>query len=105
MVTSAIKYLSGLSVTLLFLAPALSATLENAAVIKIVGRIVEDPCVISAQQQVVQFTCYQAGEMHSRNVSYQAVGDGATVNVGVADLSMKYLTPERKLAILEVNYR
>lgn len=105
MVTSAIKYLSGLSVTLLFLAPALSATLENAAVIKIVGRVVEDPCVISAQQQAVQFTCYQAGEMHSRNVSYQAVSDGATVNVGVADLSMKYLTPERKLAILEVNYR
>jgi len=105
MVTSAIKYLSGLSVTLLFLAPALSATLENAAVIKIVGRVVEDPCVISPQQQAVQFTCYQAGEMHSRNVSYQTVSDGATVNVGVADLSMKYLTPERKLAILEVNYR
>ena len=104
MITSAVKYLSGLSLALLFLTPAVSATTENAAVLRIVGRIVEDPCVISPQQQAIQFSCYQNGKMRNRNISYQAASADAPVDVGVADLSMKYLTPQRKLAILQVDY-
>lgn len=104
MVASAVKLLSGLALALFVITPALSATQVSENVLHITGRIVADPCVVSPAQQTIQVSCYQNGKMQARNVSYRAASGVTPVNTGDADISMKYLDPQRKLAILQVDY-
>lgn len=104
MIASAIKLLSGLAVVLSVSTPALSATQSNQSVLQITGRIVDDPCVISPRQQAIEVSCYQHGKMQTRNVSYRAASGVAPVNAGGTDISMRYLDPEKKRAIIQVSY-
>lgn len=104
MIASAIKLLSGLAVVLSVSTPALSATQLNQGVIQITGQIVDDPCVVSPRQQTLEISCYQQGKMQSRNVSYRAASGVAPVNAAGMDISMRYLDPEKKRAIIQVSY-
>lgn len=104
MIASAIKLLSGLAVVLSVSTPALSATQSNQSVLQIIGRIVDDPCVVSPRQQALEISCYQQGKMQTRNVSYRAASGAVPVNAAGMDISMRYLDPEKKRAIIQLSY-
>lgn len=104
MVASAIKLLSGLVVTLVIVNPAVSASQASQNILHITGRIVADPCVVSPVQHAIELSCLQNGKMQTRNISYRTASGPTPVKTGEADLSIKYLDPARKLAIIQLDY-
>lgn len=104
MVTSAIKRLSGFGLLFILSASAFAATPAGSATIHITGQIVEDPCHVLPGDRDIKVTCPQDGKLQIRGVSYRAASS-ASVDAGNVDVSMRYLNPERSLAILQVDYR
>ncbi|URO00783.1 type 1 fimbrial protein [Leclercia adecarboxylata] len=82
------------------LAPAFAGN-----VIHITGRIVEDPCNISPGAHRLSITCPQNNTMATQQVSYQDVLAGNVPASDRATVSMKYINPQKSLAIVQVDYR
>lgn len=87
------------------LTPALAATTVNGGVIHFRGAIVEDPCVISPQHNQFALSCPHEGRVQTTQVSYGDALRGLNPYPDVATVSMKYINPEKTLAVVQVNYR
>ncbi|MDU4841734.1 MAG: type 1 fimbrial protein [Leclercia adecarboxylata] len=98
MISSRIKLSAALVMAVTF-TPAYAAT-----VIHFTGQVVEDPCVISPASHTISVTCPQNTKMHTQQVSYSDALYGAAVTDRAA-ISMKYINPEKSLAIVQVDYR
>lgn len=98
MIASRITYAAAFAFAVM-LSPA-SASMT----INFVGSIVEDPCYINPESRAISVTCRQNNEPHTRQVSYADAEKGATPFRDRASISMKYINPEKTLAILEVDY-
>ncbi len=99
MVSSRIKVAAalGLAVTI---APAYASN-----VLYITGSIVEDPCNISPTSSTISVTCPQNTKMPTQQVSYSDALYGRATIADLATIRMKYLNPEKSLAIVQVDYR
>ncbi|ATA24350.1 hypothetical protein BIY26_00355 [Brenneria goodwinii] len=83
-----------------------SASDAASGIIRFTGQIVESPCVASAQQAVVNFSCYQEG----KQANYRYNTNSATAaNQVLPDLieetRMDWLNAERTARLLTVTYR
>ena len=88
-----------------FILPAYSATLANGGVIHFRGAIVADPCEVTPQQRQFAMSCPDNNRMQTRMVSYEEALNGTVTDSSLATLSMKYLNPEKTLAIVQIQYR
>jgi len=99
MVTSRIKLAAAL-VLAVTLTPAYASN-----VLYITGSIVEDPCDISPTSRTISVTCPQNTKMPTQQVSYSDALYGSVDIPDRASITMKYLNPEKSLAIVQVDYR
>ncbi|MCM5695788.1 MULTISPECIES: type 1 fimbrial protein [unclassified Leclercia] len=76
-----------------------------ANVIHFTGQIVEDPCNISPGVHRLSITCPQDKKMTTQQVSYQEAINGNVPAADRATVSMKYINPQKSLAIVQVDYR
>ncbi|MCG8708940.1 hypothetical protein JHU04_002169 [Brenneria sp. 4F2] len=88
-------------------AGAVSASADNASgIIRFRGQIVEDPCVISTRQAMVNLSCYRDGK--SVPYKYNALLP-VTANNGlpeaIADTRVGWLNRERTMGVLTIIYR
>lgn len=87
---------------------ALAATLTPAYannVIHFTGQIVEDPCVITPASRTLSVTCLRNTKMHTQQVSYADALTGVSSFTDRATIRMKYINPEKSLAVVQVDYR
>ena len=106
MVAFSVKMMLGVGMMLSSaLIPAFSATVVNGGVIHFRGMIVENPCEITPQKQKFALSCPKDGQMQTTQVSYQDAISGRNVNPDTARVSMKYLNPEKSLAVVQIDYR
>ena len=85
--------------------PAYSATFAEGGVIHFRGAIVADPCEVTPQQRQFAMSCPENNRMQTRMVSYEEALNGKAYDSNLATLSMKYLNPEKTLAVVEIQYR
>ncbi|TFB19661.1 type 1 fimbrial protein [Lelliottia nimipressuralis] len=88
-----------------FSLPAYSATLAEGGVIHFRGAIVADPCEVTPQKRQFAMSCPENNRMQTRMVSYEEALNGKASESNQATLSMKYLNPEKTLAVVEIQYR
>lgn len=88
-----------------FSLPVYSATIVNGGVIHFRGAIVADPCEVTPKQRQFAMSCPENNRMHTRMVSYEEALNGNAPNSNLASLRMKYLNPEKTLAVVEIEYR
>jgi len=106
MTRSAFHFITGLGLAMsAALNPAFSATVVNGGVIHFRGAIVADPCEISARHQQLSISCPENNRMQTRVLSYSEALNGQSAYPNLASVSMKYLNPEKSLAIVQVEYR
>lgn len=82
-----------------------AATVVPGGVIHFRGAIVEDPCEVTPRQQNFTLTCPGEGKRATREISYPAALKGENSFPNVATVSMKYLNPEKSLAVMQIDYR
>ena len=85
--------------------PAYSATVVDGGVIHFRGAIVADPCEVAPQKQQIAMSCPNNNRMQTRMVSYEEALNGKVSDSSLATLNMKYLNPEKTLAVVEIQYR
>ena len=85
--------------------PAYSATVVDGGVIHFRGAIVADPCEITPQKQQFAMSCPNNNLMQTRMVSYEEALNGKVSDSNLATLNMRYLNPEKTLAVIEIQYR
>ncbi len=106
MTTFTARLISGLGLmTAAFIPPAFSATAVMGGVIHFYGAIVASPCEVSSQPEKLAVSCPENNVMKTRRVSYKDVLNGQTPPDSPASLSMKYLNPEKTLAVVQLDYR
>ncbi|WP_234082053.1 type 1 fimbrial protein [Enterobacter quasiroggenkampii] len=88
-----------------FSLPVYSATIVNGGVIHFRGAIVADPCEVSPLQRQFAMSCPANNRMQTRMVSYEEALNGHVSDSNLASLRMKYLNPEKTLAVVEIQYR
>lgn len=104
MIASSIKFAAGLALAVSF-TPAFSATLSQGNVIHFIGQVVEDPCVITPESHNLSVSCPRDNKMHTRRVSYSDALSHTPAFTDRATISMKYINPQKSLAIVQVDYR
>ncbi|WP_376708891.1 type 1 fimbrial protein [Enterobacter roggenkampii] len=85
--------------------PVYSATIVNGGVIHFRGAIVADPCEVTPQQRQFAMSCPDNNRMQTRMVSYEEALNGKVSDSDLVSLRMKYLNPEKTLAVVEIQYR
>lgn len=85
--------------------PAYSATVVDGGVIHFRGAIVADPCEVAPQKQQIAMSCPNNNRMQTPMVSYTEALNGKVSDSNLATLNMKYLNPEKTLAVVEIQYR
>ncbi|MES3573343.1 type 1 fimbrial protein [Enterobacter cloacae] len=100
------QLVSGFSLLVsLFITPVFAATVVEGGGIHFRGAIVADPCEVTAQQRQFALSCPENNQMQTRMVSYEEALNGHVTDSSLASLSMKYLNPEKTLAVVEIQYR
>ncbi|WP_333850123.1 type 1 fimbrial protein [Leclercia sp.] len=99
MVSSRIKHAAAL-VLAVTLPPAYASN-----IIHFSGQVVEDPCNITPTSRTISVTCPQNTKMPTRQVSYSEALYGGVAIPDRATIRMKYINPEKSLAIVQVDYR
>lgn len=89
----------------LFVTPVFAATVVVGGVIHFRGAIVADPCEVTAQTRQFALSCPENNRIHTRMVSYEDALNGHVTDTSLATLSMKYLNPEKTLAVVQIQYR
>ncbi|AVL18262.1 hypothetical protein B2J95_09505 [Enterobacter cloacae] len=89
----------------LFVTPVFAATVVEGGVIHFRGAIVADPCEVTAQTRQFALSCPENNRIHTRIVSYEDALNGHVTDTSLATLSMKYLNPEKTLAVVQIQYR
>lgn len=77
----------------------------TANVIHFIGRIVEDPCTVTPDGRALTVSCPQNNKMSVQQVSYKDALEGRVNAADLATVSMRYINPEKSLAIVQVVYR
>jgi hypothetical protein len=85
--------------------PRIFSNLVNGGVIHFRGAVVSDPCEISARPQQLSMSCPENNRMQTRVLSYSDALNGQSAYPNLASVSMKYLNPEKSLAIVQIDYR
>lgn len=82
-----------------------SSTRIGGGTIYFTGQIVESPCETAPdlRHQQMEMRCHRDGVVSVENVSLAALA-GAGVHSSGASMNIRYLDPQRKLAILTVRY-
>ena len=88
-----------------FIVPAHSATFAEGGVIHFRGAIVADPCEVTQQHRQLAVSCPDKNRMQTRMVSYDDALNGMTTPSSLATVDMKYLNPEKTLAVVQIQYR
>ena len=88
-----------------FSLPVYSATIVYGGVIHFRGAIVADPCEVTPQQRPFAMSCPDNNRMQTRMVSYEEALNGKVSDSDLVSLRMKYLNPEKTLAVVEIQYR
>lgn len=96
---------SHISLAAAFVAAVTLTPVCTANVIHFIGRIVEDPCNITPDARALTVSCPQNNRMSVQQVSYKEALDGRVNAADLATVSMKYINPEKSLAIVQVDYR
>ncbi|BBS36706.1 type 1 fimbrial protein [Enterobacter cloacae complex sp. 2024EL-00215] len=100
------QLVSGLALIIsAFIPPAFSATVVDGGVIHFRGAIVADPCEVTPQQRQLAMSCPDNNRMQTRTISYEDALNGKETASSLATLSMKYLNPEKTLAVVQIQYR
>ncbi|BBS39773.1 TPA: type 1 fimbrial protein [Enterobacter asburiae] len=100
------QFITGLGLAMsATLNPAFSETLVNGGVIHFHGAIVSNPCEITARPQQLSMSCPENNRMQTRVLSYADALNGQSAYPDLASVSMKYINPEKSLAIVQVDYR
>lgn len=101
---SAIPFLSILFAPQVFAAGE-AASRTSGGTIYFHGQIVESPCntATDGRQQALEVHCYQRGETSVETWPLASL-TGAGVRSSQASMGIRYLDPQRKLAILTVSY-
>lgn len=98
--------ISGLSlIASAFTSPAFSATLAEGGVIHFRGAIVADPCEVSPGVGQFAVSCPENNRTRTKMVSYADALNGHNAFPALTNISMKYLDPEKTLAVVQVDYR
>lgn len=101
-----VQFITGLGLAMsAALNPAFSATYANGGVIHFHGAVVSDPCEISARPQQLSMSCPENNRMQTRVLSFTDALNGQSAYPNLASVSMKYINPEKSLAIVQVDYR
>lgn len=87
-----------------FSLPAYSATVVDGGVIHFRGAVVADPCEVTPQQRQFALSCPNNNHMQTRMVSYEEALNGKVSDSSLVTLNMKYLNPEKTLAVVEIQY-
>lgn len=102
----AFQFITGLGLAMsAALNPAFSATSVNGGVIHFRGAIVSNPCEVSSRPEQLSMSCPENNRMQTRVLSYTDALNGQSAYPNLASVSMKYLNPEKSLAIVQVEYR
>ena len=100
------RFVAGVSLVVSALSiPAYSATVVYGGVIHFRGAVVADPCEVTPQKQQIVMSCPNNNRMQTRMVSYEEALNGKVSDSSLATLNMKYLNPEKTLAVVEIQYR
>ncbi|WP_417315337.1 type 1 fimbrial protein [Enterobacter sp.] len=103
---STVQFISGLGfVFAVAFTPAFAATTVPGGVIHFRGAIVSDPCEISSGANHLVMACPENNRMQARTVSYNDALNGRSAYPNLASVSMKYMNPEKSLAVVQVDYR
>lgn len=106
MATSIAKIITGVGfVVATTLSSASAATIVNGGVIHFRGAVVEDPCQISPKQQQLAISCPHEGKIKTSYISYRDALNGYNAFPDVVTVSMKYINPEKSLAVVQIDYR
>ncbi|WP_336221367.1 type 1 fimbrial protein [Citrobacter amalonaticus] len=89
----------------LFPLATLAETNGQGGMIHFSGRIVESPCEVAHVQQRIAMSCDNDGHSQTRYYSAQMLPQASQHFKQIATVNMRYLDKQKKLAILEVNYR
>lgn len=84
--------------------PLLSAHASD-GVIHFQGRIVEDGCHLSPQEQSVKFSCSKSGKPVVKTVAFNKLNNFNPGSDLPFSTKLHYLNEKRTLAIVEVTYR
>ncbi|WP_246843580.1 MULTISPECIES: type 1 fimbrial protein [unclassified Leclercia] len=88
-----------------FVAAVTLTPICTANVIHFIGRIVEDPCNVTPDVRALTVSCPQNNNMSVQQVSYKDALEGRVNAADLATVSMRYINPEKSLAIVQVDYR
>lgn len=103
---STVQFISGLGLVLsVAFTPVFSATTVPGGVIHFRGAIVSDPCEISSGANHLVMSCPENNRMQTRTVSFTDALNGHSAYPNLASVSMKYINPEKSLAVVQVVYR
>jgi len=86
-----------------FFAVTLSSPVA-ANVIHFTGEIVEPPCTVSPDAHRLSVSCPHNNSMSTQQVNYKEALSGTVNAADRATISMKYLNPEKSLAVVQVDY-
>lgn len=93
--------LSALCTVPVFFSPAMAEQVQ-AGVIYFYGRVVEAPCQMDAVNSHIIMDC---PNKRAVRISTQQIEQGNFHNENIRSAQLKYINPQKTLAILEVNYR
>lgn len=78
---------------------------DSGGVIHFRGEIVEGGCGLSHQQQAVNITCSNKGKPVTHSVAYSALNNYTVHNDSSIHTDIRYLDPQKTLAIVSVTYQ
>jgi len=93
------------SSTLISGAALAQSSTAQGGVIHFVGAIVEDPCNIATNSRHISMSCYRSGQVQTSTISYQQALNGRAMSNDAANISMRYINPQKTLGILTVDYK
>ncbi|MCT4704284.1 hypothetical protein MUA02_20750 [Enterobacteriaceae bacterium H20N1] len=83
----------------------LSHASPTGGVIHFRGAIVEGGCDIASQERAVKITCNQQGKAVTRTVPYSKLADYTVHSDSTMQTNIRYLDPQRRLALVSVTYQ
>ena len=90
-----------LSLLILSSTPSLAA---SDGIIHFRGQIVETPCDYQSSSQRINVSCYENGKYKVQTTNVSDLLQGGKLTNAKATASMRWVDPEKKLAILTVGY-
>lgn len=68
------------------------------------GALTQDPCRVTPENNQLTVSCFNQGKLQTQQISVQQAVRGEVTLPGVAKVSLKYLNPQKSLAVVRVDY-